>query len=35
MRVSLRWLQEYVDIPTQDPLEVEAVFASLGHEVEG
>lgn len=35
MKVSLRWLQEYVDIPTQDPLEVEAVFASLGHEVEG
>ncbi len=35
MKVSLRWLQELVDIPTDDPIEIEAVFASLGHEVEG
>lgn len=35
MKLSLRWLKEYVDIPTDDPLEIEGVFASLGHEVEG
>ncbi|MDF1597420.1 MAG: phenylalanine--tRNA ligase subunit beta [Acidimicrobiia bacterium] len=35
MKVSLRWLEEYVDIPIDDPLEIESVFASLGHEVEG
>jgi phenylalanyl-tRNA synthetase beta chain len=35
MKVPLRWLEEYVDIPTGDPLAVESVFASLGHEVEG
>lgn len=35
MKVSLRWLKEYVDIPTDDALEVESAFASLGHEVEG
>ncbi len=35
MKVSLRWLEELVDVPTDDPIEIEAVFASLGHEVEG
>jgi phenylalanyl-tRNA synthetase beta chain len=35
MKISLRWLKEYVDIPTDDPLEIESIFASLGHEVEG
>ncbi len=35
MKVSLRWLEELVDLPTDDPIEIEAVFASLGHEVEG
>ena len=35
MKISLNWLKDYVDIPTSDPLEVEGVFASLGHEVEG
>lgn len=35
MKLSLRWLEEYVDIPTDDPLEIEGVLASLGHEVEG
>ena len=35
MKISLRWLKDYVDVPTSDPIEVEAVFASLGHEIEG
>lgn len=35
MRLPLRWLQEYIDLPTTDPAELESVFTSLGHEVEG
>lgn len=35
MKVSLNWLNEYVELPTQDPDELETVFANLGHEVEG
>lgn len=35
MRVSLRWLKEFIDLPTDDPAELAEVFASLGHEVEG
>ncbi len=35
MRVSLRWLQDYIDLPTTDPEELGWVFASLGHELEG
>ncbi len=35
MRVSLRWLQDYIDLPTSDPDELAAVLVSLGHEVEG
>jgi len=35
MRVSLRWLRDYVDVPSKDPEELAAVFSSLGHEVEG
>jgi phenylalanyl-tRNA synthetase beta chain len=35
MRVSLRWLADYIDLPTTDPQELRQVFASLGHEVEG
>lgn len=35
MRVSLRWLREYLDLPTDDPTEIADVVASLGHEVEG
>ena len=35
MKISLRWLSEYVDLPTEDPGELAEVFSSLGHEVEG
>ncbi len=35
MKVSLRWMQDYIDLPTTDPEELAAVFASLGHQVEG
>ncbi len=35
MKVSLRWLEEFVDLPTTDPEELAGVLASLGHEVEG
>ena len=35
MKVSLRWLKEFVDLPTEDPDELEGALASIGHEVEG
>ena len=35
MKVSLRWLAEFIDLPTDDPDVLADVFASLGHEVEG
>lgn len=35
MKVPLRWLSEYIDLPTVDPAELAEVFTSLGHEVEG
>ena len=35
MKVSLRWLKEFVDVPTDDPDELESALASIGHEVEG
>ncbi len=35
MRVSHRWLRDFVDLPTSDPDEIEALLAGLGHEVEG
>lgn len=35
MKVSLRWLSEFIDLPTQDPGEIEGVLSSLGFEVEG
>lgn len=35
MRVSLRWLGEYLEQPTNDPEEVAAALGRLGHEVEG
>ena len=35
MKVSLRWLRDYVDVPTDDPDELVEVFSDLGHEVEG
>ena len=33
MRVSLRWLREFIDIPLTHPDEIEQVLAGLGHEV--
>lgn len=35
MRVSLRWLREFIDLPVSDPTEIADVLAGLGHEVEG
>ncbi|NNL13583.1 MAG: phenylalanine--tRNA ligase subunit beta [Acidimicrobiia bacterium] len=35
MRVSLRWLREFVDLPMDDPIEIGDLLAGLGHEVEG
>ena len=35
MKVPLRWLQDYIDLPTSDPADLAGVFTSLGHEVEG
>lgn len=35
MKLSLRWLSEFVDLPTQDPDELAHVLSMLGHEVEG
>jgi len=35
MNVSLRWLREFVDLPTEDPAELESVLSNLGLEVEG
>ncbi|MGQ0847820.1 MAG: hypothetical protein ACT4OP_01630 [Actinomycetota bacterium] len=35
MKVSLRWLSDYIDLPTDDPTDVAAALTSLGHEVEG
>jgi len=35
MLISLRWLQEFVELPTEDPAEIADVLASIGHEVEG
>ncbi len=35
MKVSLRWMAEYVDLPTTDPEEIATIFGNLGHEVEG
>jgi len=35
MLISLRWLQEFVELPTDDPGEIADVLAAIGHEVEG
>lgn len=35
MRVSLKWLREFVDIPMTDPAGIGDLLAGLGHEVEG
>ncbi len=34
MRVSLNWLKEYIDLPTEDPTELARAFDMLGHAVE-
>ena len=34
MRVSLRWLADYIELPTQDPDELKGVLDSIGHKVE-
>ena len=34
MRVSLQWLREYIDLPTEDPAELGRAFDMLGHAVE-
>ncbi|HEU5112088.1 MAG TPA: phenylalanine--tRNA ligase subunit beta, partial [Acidimicrobiia bacterium] len=34
MRVPLRWLQEFIDLPTTDPMQLSDVLTMLGHEVE-
>jgi phenylalanyl-tRNA synthetase beta chain len=35
MKVPLRWLQEFIDLPTTEPDELAFVLTMLGHEVEG
>lgn len=35
MRVTLSWLAEFVDLPTDDPEAIATAFENLGHEVEG
>jgi phenylalanyl-tRNA synthetase beta chain len=35
MRVPLRWLREFINLPTEDPAELKAIIDMLGHEVEG
>ena len=34
MKVPLRWLQEFIELPTTDPTELSDVLTMLGHEVE-
>lgn len=34
MRVSLQWLKEYIDLPTDDPEDLSRAFDMLGHTVE-
>ena len=34
MRVPVRWLADFLDLPTRDPHELERILVSLGHEVE-
>ena len=35
MKVSLRWLESFLDLPTTDHAEIATVLANIGHEVEG
>ena len=34
MKVSISWLGDFLDLPTEDPSELEQILASLGHEVD-
>ncbi len=34
MKLTLSWLREFLDIPTEDPAEIAEAFENLGHEVE-
>ena len=34
MKVPIRWLADFLDLPTRDPHELESILVSLGHEVE-
>ena len=34
MKVPLRWLQEFIELPTTDPVQLSNVLTMLGHEVE-
>ena len=34
MKVPIRWLADFLDLPTRDPYEIERILVSLGHEVE-
>lgn len=35
MKISLRWIREFVDLPVEEPEQIASVLASIGHEVEG
>lgn len=35
MKVSLRWLSDYLDLPTEDPAELRKALETIGHKVEG
>ncbi|MGH8945561.1 MAG: phenylalanine--tRNA ligase subunit beta, partial [Acidimicrobiia bacterium] len=35
MKISLRWLQEFIDLPTNDPDQLGEVLTMLGHVVDG
>jgi len=34
MKIPLRWLQEFIELPTTDPAELSDILTMLGHEVE-
>ena len=34
MKIPLRWLQEFIELPTTDPAELSGILTMLGHEVE-
>lgn len=34
MKLTLSWLREFIDLPTDDPAEIVGAFESLGHEIE-